>query len=96
MMHRIGVLLAAGVLQAAALFATAGLAAAQEQSCAGVFQNSSREFARGPEAKRIQRQVRQKAPVAWSAAVAAQCPRLDPIWLRAKQRKINCGYFSSS
>jgi hypothetical protein len=91
-MQRIWVLLAGILLP----FTIVHPAAAQEQSCAGVFQTTSREFARGPAAKRIQRQVRQKAPVEWSAAVAAKCPRLDPSWQRAKQRKTQCGYFSSS
>jgi hypothetical protein len=95
-MHQLCVLLAALAILAGSPLATTTPASAQEQTCTGVFMATSREFARGPAAKRIQRRVRQAGPGTWSAAVAAKCPRLDPSWQRATKRKTNCGYFSSS
>jgi hypothetical protein len=69
---------------------------AQAPTCTGAIRNVSVAVARGPEQKNIMREVRRKAPAEWSAAVAKQCPRLDPTWLRAKKRTVKCGFFSSS
>ncbi len=95
-MHCLWVLPAGLAILALSQLTTTAPAQAQAQTCAGVFQNTSREFARGAEAKRVKRSVRQKGPAEWSAAVAKSCPRLDPSWQRAKKRKTQCGYFSSS
>jgi hypothetical protein len=93
---RLATLAAIVAVSLTTLITTALPAAAQAPGCAGPFANTSRAFARGPEQKRIMRQVQRLAPTEWSTAVAKACPRLNPTWARAKNRKTSCGFFSSS